>query len=200
MKNEKVDMILKAAKKVFEKYGYQKTSMEDIAREAMIGKGTIYYYFNSKEDIYLAILNQISSDISIIINKLIDSEESLEQKLKIYFIKPFEYLQSHKSILLVAFGEESPVFLKKINEFKEQSQLKFKERLLKIFSDAKENGRLRKNIENKINKVSEVIFRWLTLSGENVKISQTIDWIEQTKRDLDLFADIIINGIIKKEE
>src|SRR6266404_4457564 len=48
--------ILRAARKVFARKGYADTGVDDIAAEANIGKGTLYLYFPSKEQIYLAAL------------------------------------------------------------------------------------------------------------------------------------------------
>jgi TetR/AcrR family transcriptional regulator, regulator of autoinduction and epiphytic fitness len=47
--------ILDAALRVFGQYGYRRTTMEDIAREADIGKGTIYLSFASKEQVFQAL-------------------------------------------------------------------------------------------------------------------------------------------------
>jgi TetR/AcrR family transcriptional regulator, regulator of autoinduction and epiphytic fitness len=44
--------ILDAAQRAFGQYGYRRTSMDDIAREAEIGKGTIYLSFASKEEVF----------------------------------------------------------------------------------------------------------------------------------------------------
>jgi AcrR family transcriptional regulator len=48
-------VILDAALRVFGQYGYRRTSMEDIAREAGIAKGTIYLSFASKEEVFQAL-------------------------------------------------------------------------------------------------------------------------------------------------
>lgn len=47
----RVELILKAALKTFARRGLKEATMEEIAKEAELGKGTIYYYFNSKEAI-----------------------------------------------------------------------------------------------------------------------------------------------------
>jgi TetR/AcrR family transcriptional regulator, regulator of autoinduction and epiphytic fitness len=47
--------ILDAALRVFGQYGFRRTSMDDIAREAQIGKGTIYLSFASKEEVFRAL-------------------------------------------------------------------------------------------------------------------------------------------------
>lgn len=48
--------ILEVAVKLFEKYGYDKTCIDDIARQAHKAKGSIYYNFKGKLDIYKAIV------------------------------------------------------------------------------------------------------------------------------------------------
>src|SRR6266436_2378651 len=47
--------ILDAAMKLFSQYGYRRTSIDDIAREAEIAKGTVYLSFKSKEEIFRAL-------------------------------------------------------------------------------------------------------------------------------------------------
>ena len=52
--------ILDAALPVFGQYGYRRTSMDDIAREAGIAKGTIYLSFASKEEVFQALSQRLS--------------------------------------------------------------------------------------------------------------------------------------------
>lgn len=52
--------ILDAALRVFGQYGFRRTSMDDIAREAGIGKGTIYLSFGSKDEVFLALSESLS--------------------------------------------------------------------------------------------------------------------------------------------
>ncbi|MBU2252071.1 MAG: TetR/AcrR family transcriptional regulator, partial [Proteobacteria bacterium] len=48
--------ILKAARKLFFEKGFRQVTVENIARKAEFSKGSIYLYFNSKEEIYSQIL------------------------------------------------------------------------------------------------------------------------------------------------
>ena len=48
-------IILKAAEKLFLSKGYEDTTMDQIANESEFSKGTLYNYFKSKDDLYLAI-------------------------------------------------------------------------------------------------------------------------------------------------
>jgi AcrR family transcriptional regulator len=54
-KQNKRSLIIEAAARVFANRGYNGTIIADIATEAGIGKGTIYEYFLSKEDLFFAV-------------------------------------------------------------------------------------------------------------------------------------------------
>lgn len=57
METDKVkNTIKKAARELFRRYGYKKTSVNDIAKKAKLAKATIYKYFESKETVLHAIL------------------------------------------------------------------------------------------------------------------------------------------------
>lgn len=53
-KRETRKAIVAAAVRLFDKKGFEKTSIEELAREAGVGKGTIYTYFQTKTDIFYA--------------------------------------------------------------------------------------------------------------------------------------------------
>lgn len=52
------ETIIEAAQKLFEQKGFEETTVEQVAALAELGKGTIYSYFKSKEEIYIAILEK----------------------------------------------------------------------------------------------------------------------------------------------
>jgi len=52
------EQIIKAALTVFKNNGIEKATMDEIAKEADFGKATLYYYFSSKEEIFIDILNR----------------------------------------------------------------------------------------------------------------------------------------------
>ena len=53
------NMILSAAGKVFSQKGYASTRMIEVAEVAQVGKGTIYEYFSSKEDLFFAVFEKM---------------------------------------------------------------------------------------------------------------------------------------------
>ena len=57
--DDKRTVILDAALLLFGRYGYRRTSIDDIAREAGIAKGTVYLYFETKEAIFRALSRRV---------------------------------------------------------------------------------------------------------------------------------------------
>jgi AcrR family transcriptional regulator len=53
------DAILDATDRLLARYGYRKMTVEDIAAEAGIGKGSIYLHFSSKEEVVLSHIDRI---------------------------------------------------------------------------------------------------------------------------------------------
>jgi AcrR family transcriptional regulator len=58
VKDQTKDKILAVASRMFGKYGFQKTTVDEIARTAHKAKGSVYYYFKSKEELFLAVVTQ----------------------------------------------------------------------------------------------------------------------------------------------
>ena len=57
-RKERIDQILSAARKSFLEKGYHATTMLNICREAHLSKGLIYFYFNSKDEIFAHIFRE----------------------------------------------------------------------------------------------------------------------------------------------
>jgi AcrR family transcriptional regulator len=53
------DNILDAADRLLGRFGYQKTTLDDLAREARIGRRTIYLHFHSKEEVFLSSIDRV---------------------------------------------------------------------------------------------------------------------------------------------
>ena len=55
--NARVDQIADSALRLFARYGYKRSSMDDIAREAGLAKATLYLHFKGKDEVFRAMLN-----------------------------------------------------------------------------------------------------------------------------------------------
>lgn len=99
MKPEKVDSILETARKMFGRYGIQKTSLHEVARMARVAKATLYNYFGSKDQIYLEVLNREANDIIEKISAVVDKEKSPVEKLRVFMHAKFRYMKEAINIL-----------------------------------------------------------------------------------------------------
>jgi AcrR family transcriptional regulator len=88
--------ILEAARALFAEKDYQSTTMEEIAERAELSKGTLYLYFESKDDLYISI---ILEDFEVVESALIEIEASgsdlLEKGRSMFFAFVDHCLNNH---------------------------------------------------------------------------------------------------------
>jgi AcrR family transcriptional regulator len=76
------DLILDAVDGLLAKYGYGKMTMEDVARQVGIGKGTIYLHFPSKEELVLAHIDRIAETVVRNLRELAASPDAADRRLR----------------------------------------------------------------------------------------------------------------------
>lgn len=81
-KANKRELILAAAREIFGEKGYHSTTSEEIAKKAGVGKGTIYQYFESKQDIFLQMHMQYLKQYSENVVALIQENSTFEENLR----------------------------------------------------------------------------------------------------------------------
>ena len=86
IKGDVSEIILNSAKTIFARYGFKKTTMDEIAQAARKGKSSIYHYFKSKEDIFKAIVEKEADELSAAIAKAINAETTSEKKIRAYVL------------------------------------------------------------------------------------------------------------------
>ena len=79
--------IVAMAKSLFDQYGFQKTSVDQIVKTAEIAKGTFYYYFKSKEDVLDAVMEKMSDGMLNHLSPIIEKENitSFEKLKELFF-------------------------------------------------------------------------------------------------------------------
>jgi len=87
--------ILAAARKVFSEKGFQEATMDEIAEVAGVAKGTLYSYFPSKRDVYVAELDHGANELLELTRKVIAAPGNLHSKLQMFIRTRLEYLEGH---------------------------------------------------------------------------------------------------------
>jgi len=87
-KNSRKKLILKSARTLFFEKGFNKVTVDEIAKTSELGKGSIYLYFRSKEEIYAQILlndiDNFNQQISVLFNRKNSASDLLVEFSCIY--------------------------------------------------------------------------------------------------------------------
>lgn len=89
------DSILTVAARLFSRFGFHKTSMDEIAKIARRAKGSLYYHFESKEELFKEVVSRemttLKNQLSIIVS---NPDLNASEKIKKYLIKRMEILNT----------------------------------------------------------------------------------------------------------
>ena len=97
----KAEAIIRAAIHIFARDGLEKGKIADIAKEAGIGKGTVYEYFNSKDEIFHGILHTIISDMVDASKTLYSMDLSPYDKLRTFLRMNTEMIFEMEDTMLI---------------------------------------------------------------------------------------------------
>jgi AcrR family transcriptional regulator len=90
--------IVKVSSEIFSKYGYKRTTMDEIARALRKGKSSIYYYYKSKDEIFEAVIETEYQILKNELSRAIKSTNDPEKRLRRYVIarmRAFEKLSNY---------------------------------------------------------------------------------------------------------
>lgn len=97
------ESIIEAAQGLFEKKGFEQTTVDEIAAVAELGKGTIYSYFKSKEEIYIAILEKRLDFLEKKMREAVANPESATDALYSLYDAFIEYHRERKGFIDTLF-------------------------------------------------------------------------------------------------
>lgn len=92
---ERIPLILNSAIKVFSKKGFEAARMEDIARTAKLSVGGVYWYYKSKEEIIIAIMEQLIDKDVKDLSALLEAEGTVRARLETYISLSIEAAQKY---------------------------------------------------------------------------------------------------------
>jgi len=90
---EMKDQIIERARQIFAKSGFKKTTMNEIARSLFKTKGSIYYYYKSKEDIFEAIVEKEWRILQAELMKAMAGERDPQRKLRAYVVTRAAFME-----------------------------------------------------------------------------------------------------------
>jgi len=188
------NQIIKAAVKEFSNRGFHETEMEDIAKTAGVSKGTLYNYFDSKNDLFLS---TIDWGLSGLIGKVYESLQEindpvlkLERALEVYL----NYLRKNKSLFKILYRYK--------DVFREDMRTKFGKRHTAHFFLLEDilNEGIKKGVFRQFDAKSASLalaggIMHSLMQGE-LELKDKRSVTEQTKQ----FKDLVFYGIIKRDK
>jgi AcrR family transcriptional regulator len=120
--------IIEAGTSLFIRHGYRKASMDDVAREAGVAKGTLYLYFRAKRDLLIAAVAEEKRRSAARIEPLLDASLAARRRLREYvrlaFVLASEMpltarLMSGDREVLLALDEFDPAAVRGMQELQE---------------------------------------------------------------------------------
>lgn len=115
LREETRTAILEAGGRLLDRYGYRKTSMSDLAREAGIGRATLYLHFSSKEEVALAVIDRISAQIHAALRSIArepgEADDRLRRMLAARVLLRFDSVGTHQQRLDDIYAAIRPAYL-----------------------------------------------------------------------------------------
>lgn len=191
MKSEKYHIILEAAIKVFAEHGFFQSTVAQIARKAGVADGTIYLYFENKEDILHQFFAYKTRQIFDQFQKEVDKAETAEEKLRNLVVSHLKEFQDNMEMAIVFQAEtrqiqQSDHILGHIRDISR----KYRELIGEIIEEGQNEGRMRKDLYIGLVKtyitgaIEEVINSWVLAKGKYDLVSMA-----------DPLVDLYLRGI-----
>lgn len=190
-KEELRKKIIGTAGRIFSRYGFRKTSMDEIARALKMGKSSIYYYYDSKEAIFEAVVLNEANTLRNELTTSIKSVDSPVDKMKNYVFVRMRAFQKLSNYYNAIFDKNLDHF-----EFIETVRAKYDREELAILRLILYDG-ARKKVFNVANSEYTAMAIQTTLKGVEVPLF----WKrkeENIEARLNAILDVIFYGIVRK--
>ncbi|MBW8349651.1 TetR/AcrR family transcriptional regulator [Bacillus sp. IITD106] len=108
MSIDRKQLIITAATKSFSLFGYKATTMDQVAKVANVGKGTIYTFFNNKEELLGEIVNSLIKEMKATAEAAIHDELSFSENVNLAIYELLKFRKQHQ-LTIKLFQEEREI-------------------------------------------------------------------------------------------
>ncbi|MBE9468599.1 MAG: TetR/AcrR family transcriptional regulator [Bacteroidetes bacterium] len=185
------DTILQVASNIFKKFGFQKTTVDEIAHAARKAKGSIYYYFKNKDDIFQAVVENEYQHLKNELLKVVDKKENSLFKLKEFFLTRIQIMCESQNFTETLNNEYFKYFNFAQNFSKKFEALE-KNFIKSILSEGVKNDEL---IINNIDISTQALI--ITFNGFENQYFVKKNSITNLENEINEIFNIIFNGIKK---
>ncbi len=189
------DAILDATERMLSKHGYKKMTIDDLAKEVGIGKGSIYLHFKSKEEIALSHIDRIIERMKVRLFTIATSRGNPQTRLRKMIIERvmyrFDSVQHYSQSLNELLAQLRPRLLERRKSY-------FEEEAAMIASVLAEGKKARVFAVKDPNEAGLTI-----LDATNALLPYSLSAYElgerkEIEKKANRVADLILNGLLKR--
>ena len=190
------EKIGKAAMQCFEKYGLDKTTLDDIAQSIGLNKASLYYYYKNKEDIFIEVALKEGEDYIASLQQKALLKKGIENQVWFYMHSRFNYYKNILNMNRVSVETLNKI-LPRFFELYDALMKKEKKFLTQLVADAVRNGELintkAANIADVLINISDAL-KHSTEQKAILKGESDVDYA-QSINDMKFLVSVIFKGL-----
>jgi AcrR family transcriptional regulator len=105
--------ILRTARQVFARRGYENATLDEIAEKAEFAKGTLYNYFDSKEVLFGEIIESAMNDVTRLAGETINAGGAVRERFHTFALRMMEYFKANEDLLRILLRELNQILLER---------------------------------------------------------------------------------------
>ncbi len=188
------DAILDATDRLLSVNGYKKMTIDDLAREVGIGKGSVYLHFESKEEIALSHIDRIIERLKVRLRAIAENKSACDKRLRQMLIERvlfrFDSVQHYTTSLNEMLAQLRPRLLERRKKYFDEEA--------RIFAELIEEGVVAGIFNTKKPLGAAIVL----LDATNSLLPYSLSAIElghraEIEKKVNAVADILLNGLIK---
>ncbi|MCK5833311.1 TetR/AcrR family transcriptional regulator [bacterium] len=188
---EKKENIIASAQKLFSRFGFLKTTVDEIAKAARMGKASLYHYFKSKEDIFREVIEKESQVLSGKTREAIERENTPQDKMKAFIVTRMQCLSELANIYDALRNEylEHYAFIEKAREANFREEIETVEAILEV------------GVKDGVFDIDDVeLTAFAIISAlKGLEYPWTIEIsVDEIEKNIDNLLEILFNGIVKR--
>jgi AcrR family transcriptional regulator len=189
------DAILDATDRLLARYGYKKMTIDDLAREVGIGKGSVYLHFDSKQEIALSHIDRIVERLKVSLYATAQSKTTLEKKLRKMLTERvmmrFDSVQHYTQSLNDVLAQVRPHLLERRKRYFEEEARMF----ANVLGEGKASGIF--TVKDPLEMGRALIDATNALLPYSLSAWELGERAEIEKKTSNV-ADLLLNGILKR--
>lgn len=198
---DSVERILAAAEDLFAAHGFDAVSVSDIASRASVSKSNVFHHFGSKNELYLAVLNDARQAFFELVDDLHDGHGQLQDRLE-------KFAGAHLQ-RMIDLGKISRLVLRDLLENSPARSQQLAEKifgknfamLVETMRDNQKRGEVRSDIDPAMAAIALIAADVFFFQARNVlRHFSDVSFADDSARFSNMLVDILLHGILPRTD